>query len=625
MNQLEDSTTNEAGESDVNHPDKSSGILGTVQSLFQTNDANKSKARTIENSPPQPARIKHKKVYILCHNGANNPNYTTWVNQLRADYQFIEHCDRDWMPPKDAGIIVTHHHYRDTEVSILRNIMKEGRVPVLILADGILEHRNTFEHPGVASGAVFQPVLGHKVACIGRSQARTIESWGNPGKTEVVGLSRLDEIASQRPKPPEATDTFKLLVATARQPGFTKDQTDDTFRALFDLQNWLASHPIIKGRKLEVIWRLTGDLASKLNVENTTQDTTKLEIHETLQHVDAVITTPSTLMLEGALHCLPVAILDYSLSPLYVSAPWVISAEEQIAKLVPELADPPPSKMLFQESVLQDSMEIGGSAGQRMAALVEHMIDIGWQNVKAGEPIQMPRQILHPEYYSEQANRIPFDLPELFPKDPYLKFSEHDPEGIQAGHMAIEIAKLNEQILGLRKELSSDKIEIRRLERNTEKWKDNVLWLKSILARSEREKQISKRWSTSRQNEFKALRALNVWLNHKDLSHHQTSRRAVQIVSHKFTSQQNIPALVRRAKVQIKETLIKPTFSTSGVIAHIRKTRHDNQLDRHRARIKVVGLNTVYRAPRKKTPTTKMSMDVLKNLVVHRTIDINKL
>ena len=76
------------------------------------------------------------------------------------------------------------------------------------------------EHPELADGSMFQPLVGHKVACIGRGQARFSNPGGIPGKAEVVGLPRLDDVLNQEPAPIQSDGMFRLLVATANTPAF---------------------------------------------------------------------------------------------------------------------------------------------------------------------------------------------------------------------------------------------------------------------------------------------------------------------------------------------------------------------------------------------------------------------
>ena len=113
-----------------------------------------------------------------------------------------------------------------------------------------------------------RPALADKVACIGLSQARVLESWGNADKTEVIGIPRLEplrqKLQQQTALRTSRVNVVRLLVMTAKTPAFTNDQWQIVRESLVDLQHWLESTPVIDGKHVEVIWRLTGGLDSEL-------------------------------------------------------------------------------------------------------------------------------------------------------------------------------------------------------------------------------------------------------------------------------------------------------------------------------------------------------------------------
>src|SRR5688572_27537421 len=92
--------------------------------------------------------------------------------------------------------LISDEFYSPGSLALL-NAQRLG-VPVLHVVDGVLEWRNTWENPRSLSEErglpLFQPVLADKIACLGRSQARILESWGNLGRCEVVGAPRLDNL-----------------------------------------------------------------------------------------------------------------------------------------------------------------------------------------------------------------------------------------------------------------------------------------------------------------------------------------------------------------------------------------------------------------------------------------------
>ena len=344
--------------------------------------------------------------------------------------EVVEEFAPDWEVPPDAGIIVTHMHYRWEEVSAIRRIMETTNVPVLILSDGLLEYRNTFENPTIADGSVFQPVIGHKIACSGRGQARTIESWGNPGKCEIVGLPRLDVAIESEVLPVQVDGAFRLLIATASTPAFTKSQMDSVVGSIRDLHRFFKKNSRINDRPVEVFWRLTHDLGSEVGLANDERRSGKRRpLEQVLETVDAVITTPSTLFLESVIKRRPTAILDYSNSPKYYNAAWTIGAPTHIPTTLAELAEPPAAKMQFQRATLHDQLECASPAKPRLFALIKTMLEHGVAARRGNNPLVLPTRILSDPQRGIQIVETEFDRSMLYPDNEI--FRQEDIEQLQ--------------------------------------------------------------------------------------------------------------------------------------------------------------------------------------------------
>jgi hypothetical protein len=145
---------------------------------------------------------------------------------------------------------------------------------------------------------------------------------------------------------------------------------------------------------VEVVWRLTGGLAQELGVANTCREVGAADLATVLDRVDAAIVTPSTAVLECMLRQMPVALLDYTNRPLYVPAAWVISAPSHRDSVIPQLLDPPPARLLFQDAVLHDALECQTPAVPRAIRLIEEMVRVGRECRRAGRPLELPRRIL---------------------------------------------------------------------------------------------------------------------------------------------------------------------------------------------------------------------------------------
>ena len=362
------------------------------------------------------------KAYILFPGAAKNPLYSGWLERLNVPAEIVKDYDTNWLPPDDAGIVITHNHYRWEELSILRSIVEKTSVPLLILVDGILEYRNSFEHPGLADGSMFQPLIGHKLACIGASQIRWIESFGNAGKCELTGLPRLDDLVGAEKREPQTEEPLRLLVATARTPWFNDEQRTVVYRGMNAIKESLDATEQIDGRPINVQWRMSKELHDNLQAPGFIARPGP--IRDVLDQVDAVITTPSTLQLEAAALGLPVAVVDFHNSPQMTPMAWRIAHESDVQEVIKELAAPPAAKMLAQEVLLQDALQLQQPAADRMVTLVDEMVKQGREARQENRPLIFPDRILsHPT--NGFADAQPAGTTErLFPDNPVFLNAE---------------------------------------------------------------------------------------------------------------------------------------------------------------------------------------------------------
>jgi hypothetical protein len=295
--------------------------------------------------------------------------------------------------------------------------LKARGCPTLYAVDGILEWRHSWD-PRTDDSACpwnMRPVISDKVACIGRSQARTLESWGNLGKCEVVGVPRFDRLRERRPRARPVGEPLRVLVLTARSPGFNAAQMALTKRSLLDAKRWFDDHPRLGSVPLAPVWRITNGLDAEIGVHSQLADTTGQDLATVLETVDAVIATPSTAMLEAMLHGLPVALLDYHNRPHYVPAAWRITAQEQFEDVLADLVCPPAPRMLYQQSILHDALECHAPATPRMVELIERMHAIARQCLARGEPLSFPRRILSDPQDGHHLAEPGYDHSHLFP------------------------------------------------------------------------------------------------------------------------------------------------------------------------------------------------------------------
>lgn len=339
--------------------------------------------------------------------------------------------------------------------------LKQNGVGTLYMIDGILEWRNAWENRDdePACPWTMRPALAHKIACIGPVQQTLLNSWGNTSKTELVGIPRFDSLAPQPIRAISSPVTkFRLLVMSAKCPGFTHQQIERTVESFRDLKEWLGTNtkdPCLGDRDVEIVWRLTGDLAKRIDVENHCDDLSGKELAEIIGSVDAVITTPSTAMLESMRLGRPVAILDYHNTPQLNPAAWTISAQSQISSVISELVQPSAAKVGYQQFAMNAALLATHDATSRMSILIERMLshmassanDVaapneGIQfppNMLGDLPVEPPLEFHHQQLYSS-----------------YPEFKEADTIELQTqlAHSRREIVHLQRELAQLQSELS---------------------------------------------------------------------------------------------------------------------------------------------------------------------------
>lgn len=329
----------------------------------------------------------------------------------------------DWHPESmlrhRPDLILCVNDYAFEIASCLDRARQSG-IPSLCLQDGILEWRCQYENPLFADGngaAQHQPVLADKIACIGNQSARHIAAWGNGTRTEVTGMPRLDALA-RMPASPIQRPGQRLLIMTAKNPGFTPEQTAVTLRSLLDVKHYVDS---LTG--VDVYWRVSRSIAKELGVVNRLSRAESAELVDILSQSDAVVTTMSTAVIEAMLMGRPVAVLDYHNNPQFVPTAWTISCMGQIESVIQELLFPHTRRMHHQNCCLDDCLE-RGLAAPRVGSLIERMIDTA--RTKPGRSTTSSTLVPAEGVYPRS---VP-PLAEFYPNHPV--FAETDVQALQA-------------------------------------------------------------------------------------------------------------------------------------------------------------------------------------------------
>ncbi|MBX3358385.1 MAG: glycosyltransferase [Phycisphaeraceae bacterium] len=221
-------------------------------------------------------------------------------------------CDRllPDQPPvpltPSTRVVVISDAFAAANALALRQARRIGATTVLLM-DGLVEYRNTFVNPRV--GAHFlRPAPVDIVACAGRVDQEVLSALGN--EAVAAGLPRIDRMVQSLPEGRRRDGSRPtVLIATANQPAFAPAERARLLGALRELR------AVLEARGLGVRWRLTAGLDSDLGVPPDT-----LPLGESLASASAVITTPSTLMVEAMAAGCPTGLLHVHPTPLWQPA-----------------------------------------------------------------------------------------------------------------------------------------------------------------------------------------------------------------------------------------------------------------------------------------------------------------
>lgn len=188
-------------------------------------------------------------------------------------------------------------------------LAREMRIPTVLLADGVVEHANTFGNPWLGPTHL-QDTPHDAVLAMGPLAGRILAGLGN-GVT-VTGLPRLDGFAERIAEARTRIEQGQwLVVATANTPAMDGDGLARVRAMLRELIEEASR------RNLAVRWRIDAALAHDLGVIPDA-----VPLLDTLAGARATITTASTLAVESMLAAVPTAIAHPHPYPLWVPAAW---------------------------------------------------------------------------------------------------------------------------------------------------------------------------------------------------------------------------------------------------------------------------------------------------------------
>ncbi len=184
-------------------------------------------------------------------------------------------------------------------------------VPSALLVDGVVEWAHTMRNPWLGRRHLRQ-APEDLVLAMGEIQGDILRALGN--KVVVCGLPRLDgfkERVAHAREGIERAGPPRVVVATANCPAIGRVARTRVVRCLLALRDSLNQAGV------HAVWRLTDGLCEELGVR---RDAEKLEV--SLAHAGALISTASTIVVEGMLAGVPTCVLHPHPWPLWVPGAW---------------------------------------------------------------------------------------------------------------------------------------------------------------------------------------------------------------------------------------------------------------------------------------------------------------
>ena len=408
--------------------------------------------------PPLPASKQSNILRLLITDPERDVHYRPvfeYLQQAEVDVQTIYPGDKVKVNAIDLAL--TSDEFTTASALQIRSAKAQG-IPTLHIVDGITEWRNTWENPRTESEdrgmPMFQPILSDKIACIGASQGRLFCSWGQADKVEITGLPRLDYLIpcnSQAEGAKEGQNsTLKLVIGTARTPGFTPDQVDKVRASLEDINDYLVTFS--QSQSVSVVWRVGIPEILPDNHIGVSVNERNQPLSRALDGVSALITTPSTLALEAMAMQIPTCIVDYTNSPAYLHAGWRITSKDHIKG---EIESMMPSRnfrrMAFQRYLLHDQLRIDSPSAPRVAKLIMDMIRISKLAKKQKSSICFPKFMTEECAYHSELSWDPFGL---FPAHPIFARSMSDGIKAELGHLRLMLKQKDAENKSLREILN---------------------------------------------------------------------------------------------------------------------------------------------------------------------------
>lgn len=356
-------------------------------------------------------RVRTRSV-VSAQSAADVDHFAGLESALGARGLLYERFVREQMPPllDDCTSVVV---VSDTSSFLTHRMLGEARrvgAVTVLLMDGIVEWRNTFANPRTGD-RFLRPAPVDVVACAGAIDERLLRAWGN--HAVATGLPRIaasiltssldpqlnnsvdageevaegnkgraptrdgsggvaDHLGSRGDSNNDSRSTVclgrrSIMIATARTPAFVFGEREQLLEALGALKQ------CVEAASIAITWRLTDHLDVDLGVINDDRP-----LPELLAQIGAVITTPSTLMVESMRAGCPTALLRVYSTPSWQPSVWTFRPgrdQRGWPALIQQLIAPDARQMHRQRRMLEALHQEARPPVEALADLIAELVD----------------------------------------------------------------------------------------------------------------------------------------------------------------------------------------------------------------------------------------------------------
>ena len=307
--------------------------------------------KKIRLATPEPAGRHHHYIAIADQPGID------WVGVVAPPWE-------ESLPGKVDALIVSCEYFWVNRLAIAA--CQRLGVPTCHVLDGILEWRNLFENPRTTvaeTGApLYRPLISDHTFAMGEIQRLTLQWLGNDN-VHAFGLPRFDALPVKPCRVGPIEGRPKVLIATANTPWFSEEQKNrfcEEFGRLVDL---------LRPRSdLAIEWRVTEPVAVEFGLKNSTQQPSTVA----LQSVTALITTPSSLVIESMRLGVPTLVFDPYACPILNPSAWQATSASTVLQLLPSLLAPDAERAGLQNTLRDFSTPKETDAAKKIAEFLHH-------------------------------------------------------------------------------------------------------------------------------------------------------------------------------------------------------------------------------------------------------------